>query len=76
MSSRCQECNNTGYKGRRGIYEYLSVTDPIRQLVNERQPTLVVRNKAKEQGMVTLREDGVRNIMDGYATVEEIVRYT
>jgi type IV pilus assembly protein PilB len=72
----CQECNNTGYKGRRGIYEYLSVTDPIRELVNERQPTLVVRNKAKEQGMVTLREDGVRNIMDGYATVEEIVRYT
>lgn len=72
----CHECNNTGYKGRIGIYEYLSVTGPIRELINETKPTLVIRNKARELGMLTLREDGVRNILNGRTTVEEVVQYT
>ncbi len=72
----CSTCTNTGYKGRKGIYEYLSISDPIRDLINQRQPTLVIRNKATELGMRTLREDGIRNILDGYTTVEEVVRYT
>lgn len=72
----CGHCSNTGYRGRRGIYEYLSVSDPIRDLVNDRSPTLVIREKARELGMRTLREDGVRNILDGYTTVDEVVRYT
>jgi len=72
----CPQCNQTGYKGRRGIYEYLTVTDPIRQLINERKPTLLIRDKAIEMGMRTLREDGVRNVLDGYTTVEEVVKYT
>ncbi|MEI8350690.1 MAG: GspE/PulE family protein [bacterium] len=72
----CSECNNTGYKGRKGIYEYLSITDPLRELINQRQPTLVLRDKAISLGMRTLRQDGIKNILDGYTTVEEVVRYT
>jgi type IV pilus assembly protein PilB len=72
----CGQCNNTGYRGRKGIYEYMSISDPIRDLVNQRQPTLVLRHKAIEMGMRTLRQDGIRNILDGYTTVDEVVRYT
>jgi len=72
----CPQCNYTGYRGRKGIYEYLSVTDPIRELINQRKPTLVLRNKAIELGMRTLREDGIRNVLDGYTTVEEVLKYT
>ena len=72
----CSYCNQTGYKGRRGIYEYLRVKDPIRDLINKRKPTLVIRDKAVELGMRTLREDGIRCILDGYTTVEEILKYT
>lgn len=72
----CSYCNQTGYKGRRGIYEYLRISDPIRDLINQRKPTLVIRDKAIEMGMRTLREDGIRCILDGYTTVEEILKYT
>ena len=72
----CAHCSDTGYHGRKGIYEYLAITDPIIDLINERKPTLVIRERARELGMRTLREDGVRNIMDGYTTVDEILRYT
>jgi len=72
----CQRCNQTGYRGRKGIYEYLSVTEPIRRLINERKPTLIIRDKAVEMGMRPLRDDGVRNVLDGYTTVEEVVKYT
>jgi type IV pilus assembly protein PilB len=72
----CSTCNQTGYKGRRGIYEYLRVKDPIRELIDQRKPTLVIRNKAIELGMRTLRDDGIRCIFDGYTTVEEVLKYT
>jgi type IV pilus assembly protein PilB len=72
----CNHCNETGYHGRRGIYEYLSVTEPIRALINERKPTLLIRDKAVEMGMRTIREDGVRNILDCYTTVDEVLKYT
>jgi len=72
----CAKCNDTGYRGRRGIYEYMRITDPIRQLISERKPSLVIRDKAVELGMRTLREDGIRCILDGYTTVEEILKYT
>ena len=72
----CGQCNNTGYKGRKGIYEYLAISDPVRELINQRQPTLVIRSKAIELGMRTLRQDGIKNILDGYTTVEEVLRYT
>jgi type IV pilus assembly protein PilB len=72
----CSVCNQTGYKGRRGIYEYLRVKDPIRVLIDQRKPTLIIRNKAIELGMRTLRDDGIRCIFDGYTTVEEVLKYT
>ncbi len=72
----CDKCNKSGYKGRKGIYEYLRISDPIRTLINERRPTLVIREKARELGMRTMREDGVLNILDGNTTVDEVMRYT
>ena len=72
----CDFCNNTGYKGRKGIYELLDVTDPIREMINQRAPSLVLRQKAIELGMVTLREDGLRSIFNGETTIEEVVKYT
>ena len=72
----CSTCNDTGYKGRKGIFELLVVGDAIRNLINERAPTVVVRQKAVELGMVTLREDGLRSIFDGATTIEEVVKYT
>ena len=72
----CDACNNTGYKGRKGIYELLRLTDPIRELINERAPTVTLKQKAVELGMVTLRQDGLRSIFAGDTTVEEVLRYT
>lgn len=72
----CQQCNDTGYHGRKGVYEYLGISEPIRRLINERKPSLIIRNKGVELGMRTLREDGIRNILDGHTTVEEVLRYT
>ena len=72
----CIQCNDTGYKGRCGIYEYLKINDPIRVLINEKKPSIVLRDKATEMGMRTLREDGIRCILDGYTTVEEVLKYT
>ena len=72
----CANCNDTGYKGRRGIFELLVVSEPIRTLINERAPTVVLRQKAVELGMITLREDGLRGIFDGDTTIEEVVKYT
>ncbi|HEV2437382.1 MAG TPA: ATPase, T2SS/T4P/T4SS family [Verrucomicrobiae bacterium] len=72
----CSTCNDTGYKGRKGIFELLIISEAIRTLINERAPTVVVRQKAVELGMVTLREDGLRSIFEGDTTIEEIVKYT
>jgi type IV pilus assembly protein PilB len=72
----CSNCNDTGYRGRMGIYELLAIGDAIRSLINDRAPTVVVRQKAVELGMVTLREDGLRCIFDGDTTIEEVVKYT
>ncbi|MCC5789464.1 MAG: Flp pilus assembly complex ATPase component TadA [Opitutales bacterium] len=72
----CVECNQSGYRGRMGVYEMLRVTEAIRDLISDRAPALVIRQKALEQGMRTLREDGVRSIFDGATTIEEIIKYT
>jgi len=72
----CPQCNETGYHGRRGIYEYLAVTDPVKELINQRKPTLIIRNQAIELGMRRLRDDGIRNVLDGYTTADEVLKYT
>jgi type IV pilus assembly protein PilB len=72
----CQVCNSTGYKGRKGIYELLDMSEPIRELINQRAPGVVMKQKAIELGMTTLREDGLRSIFDGDTTIEEVLKYT
>jgi type IV pilus assembly protein PilB len=72
----CSVCNDTGYKGRKGIFELLIISEPIRALINDRSPTAVIHQKAVELGMVTLREDGLRTIFDGASTIEEVTKYT
>ena len=72
----CSACHDTGYKGRKGIFELLVIGDAIRALINERAPTVVIRQKAVELGMIPLREDGLRSIFDGDTTIEEVVKYT
>jgi type IV pilus assembly protein PilB len=72
----CDACNNTGYKGRKGIYELLKITDPLRELINDRAPTVTIKEKAIELGMVALRQDGLRSIFAGDTTLEEVLRYT
>jgi type IV pilus assembly protein PilB len=72
----CAECNDTGYKGRMGIFELLDVSDPLRELINQRAPSVVLRQKAIELGMTTLRESGLRAIFDGLTTLEEVLKYT
>jgi type IV pilus assembly protein PilB len=72
----CDTCGQTGYRGRRGLYELLNVTDPIRELITNRAPTVVIKQKAVELGMNTLREDGLRNIYQGHTTIEEVLKYT
>ena len=54
----------------------MRVSEPVRNLIADKKPTLVIREKARELGMRTMREDGIRNILDGYTTVEEVLRYT
>jgi type IV pilus assembly protein PilB len=72
----CKECNDTGYRGRKGIYELFVLSPPIRDLVNDNQPASVLSQRAKQEGMRSLREDGIRSIIDGITTVEEVVKYT
>jgi len=72
----CPDCNHTGYKGRKGLYELLKVSDPIRSLINERAPNVVLRQKALELGMSTIRADGLRCIFEGVTTIEEVLKYT
>jgi len=72
----CDVCDQSGYKGRRGLFELLDMSDPIRELVTDRAPTVVIKQKAIELGMNTLREDGLRNIYEGNTTIEEVLKYT
>ena len=72
----CDTCNDTGYKGRSGIYELLPINDAVRTMINERVPSTIMRQRAVEMGMATIRDDGLRLIFEGKTTVEEVVRYT
>lgn len=72
----CEKCSNSGYKGRKGIYELLDINDTLRDMITDRAPSVVLKQKAIELGMTTLREDGLRNIYDGHTTIEEVLKYT
>jgi type IV pilus assembly protein PilB len=72
----CDKCNNTGYKGRVGLYEVMDITDELRELVLVGASGLELRRKAIEEGMLTLRMSGLRKVKDGLTTVEEVARET
>ena len=72
----CDECGDTGYKGRKGIYETLKMNDTLREMINQRAPGVVLRQKAIELGMRTLREEGLDGVFNGETTVEEVLKYT
>lgn len=72
----CHSCNDTGYRGRQGLFELLDMSNPIRDLIAQRAATVVLKQKAQELGMRTLREDGIRNIFEGITTIEEVLKYT
>jgi len=72
----CPVCNSTGYKGRVGLYEVMEVTDELREMILCGASSLELKNKALEQGMISLRKSGLRKIKDGLTTVEEVVRET
>ena len=72
----CATCNNTGYKGRIGLYEVLEITDEIRELILIGASALELRKKAIDDGMITLRESGLYKIRSGVTTPEEVVRET
>jgi general secretion pathway protein E/type IV pilus assembly protein PilB len=72
----CADCNNTGYRGRMGIFEIFVVDDDSRRLIYEKVPSSVLRARAREMGMRTLREDGVRKVLAGMTTPDEVIRAT
>jgi type IV pilus assembly protein PilB len=72
----CERCNNTGYKGRVGLYEVMEVTEELRELILVGASSLELRRKAVDDGMITLRSSGLRKVKDGVTTIEEIVRET
>ena len=72
----CSTCNNTGYKGRIGLYEVMEITDEIRELILIGASALELRKKAIDDGMITLRESGLFKIREGVTTIEEVVRET
>ena len=72
----CEQCRQTGYKGRMGIFEIFIIDDEVRQMINQRTSTTVLRQRARELGMRTLREDGVRKVLAGLTSAEEVISIT
>jgi type IV pilus assembly protein PilB len=72
----CEECRQTGYKGRMGIFEIFIIDDNVRHMINNRRSTLMLRQRARELGMRTLREDGVRKVLGGMTSAEEVISIT
>jgi len=72
----CPSCNDTGYKGRIGLYEVMEITDEIRELILIGASALELRKKSIEDGMISLRESGLQKIRNGLTTIEEVLRET
>jgi len=70
----CPKCNQTGYRGRIGIFEYLHVSPQIGRLITERKDSKIIKELAMEEGMVSLREDGLQKALQGITTLEEVLR--
>jgi len=72
----CDECRQTGYKGRTGIFEIFVIDDEVRHMITKRSSTVMLRQRAREIGMRTLREDGVRKVLGGLTSAEELISIT
>jgi len=72
----CNDCNNTGSRGRFGIFEIFVIEDETRKLIYQKVSSTVLRARARELGMRTLREDGTRKVLAGLTTPEEVIRAT
>jgi type IV pilus assembly protein PilB len=72
----CERCNNTGYKGRVGLYEVMEIGEELRELILVGASGLELRRKAIDEGMITLRQSGLRKVKEGVTTIEEVVRET
>jgi len=72
----CDQCNNTGYRGRIGLYEIMVLNDELRDLIMNNASTNVLREAARRSGMRTLRENGLAVVFDGITTIEEVARET
>jgi general secretion pathway protein E/type IV pilus assembly protein PilB len=72
----CPECNRSGYRGRFGVFEIFLVDDEARKLIYDRVPTSVLRARAREAGMRSLREDGARKVVSGMTTASEVIKAT
>ncbi|HZT80371.1 MAG TPA: ATPase, T2SS/T4P/T4SS family, partial [Gemmataceae bacterium] len=72
----CRSCRQTGFRGRTGIYELMVTGDTIRELCVQRVNAVVIRNQAIKEGMITLRQDGWRKVLQGITTVDEVARTT
>jgi type II secretion system protein E len=72
----CEHCRQTGYRGRMGIFEIFIIDDEVRHMINKRSSTLLLRKRARELGMRTLREDGVRKVLAGLTSAEEVISIT
>ncbi|MDP6380704.1 MAG: pilus assembly protein PilB, partial [Phycisphaerae bacterium] len=72
----CEQCNNSGYKGRTAIFEIMNMHDQLKQLVMEHASTNVLRAEARKRGMRSLRDSGLMAIFDGTTSIEEVVRET
>ncbi len=70
----CMRCNNTGYKGRLGVYELLLVSDNLQRLILNRSSTNEIKAAAVEEGMITLRQDGLQKVKEGHTSLEELLR--
>ena len=72
----CPACSHSGYKGRKGVYELMEMSNDLREMAFTRKPTLEIVAKARTEGMVTLQEDGVRKVLSGLTTLQEVLRIT
>jgi type II secretory ATPase GspE/PulE/Tfp pilus assembly ATPase PilB-like protein len=72
----CEACKNLGYKGRMGIFEIFQIDDEVRHMINEKASTIDLRKRAREMGMRTLREDGIRKVLAGMTSAEEVIGVT
>jgi general secretion pathway protein E len=72
----CPACLNTGYSGRRGIFELMIFDDNIKNLMLKTSDANSIKREAVEQGMVTLRKDGAQKVLEGVTTIEEVFRVT